>query len=71
MAAVNTGVFTISGNGLFKVNPYAQNAVATSSAFTGLGIACDAWFLFRYHWMPTNIIRVCHFLPSPYLTPIN
>jgi len=56
LAAVNTGVFTISGDSLFKVNPYARYAVASSSAFTGLGLTCDAWFLFRYHWTPTHVI---------------
>lgn len=58
MAAVNTGVFTMSGNGVFKVGSFARYAVATSSAFTGLGLTCDAWLLFRYHWLPTHLIIV-------------
>jgi hypothetical protein len=67
MAAVNTGVFTISGHGLFTVSPYAQYAIATSSAFTGLGLTIDAWFLFRYHWQPTHIVIVRSLIILPYI----
>lgn len=27
-----------------------KNAVAASSVASGLGIACDVWFLLRYNW---------------------
>ncbi|EDR06386.1 uncharacterized protein LACBIDRAFT_299945 [Laccaria bicolor S238N-H82] len=50
LAAVDTAVFSISPDSLFGVNSYARSAIATSSITSGLGIACDAWFLLRYNW---------------------
>jgi len=50
LAAVDTAVFSISPDSIFIVNPYARSAIAASSISSGLGIACDAWFLLRYNW---------------------
>ncbi|EDR13445.1 uncharacterized protein LACBIDRAFT_323094 [Laccaria bicolor S238N-H82] len=48
--SVDTAVFSISQGSLFNVNFYARRAIATSSIASGLGIACDAWFLLQYNW---------------------
>jgi hypothetical protein len=48
---VNAAVFAISPGGLFEIHPYALSAIAASSIASGLGIAIDAWFLFRYNWI--------------------
>lgn len=50
LAAVDKAVFSISPGSLFDVNSYARSAIATSSIASGLGIACDAWFLLRCNW---------------------
>ncbi|GLB43811.1 hypothetical protein LshimejAT787_1403230 [Lyophyllum shimeji] len=50
LAAVSTGVFAISPDTIFIVHSYARSAIAASSIASGLGIACDAWFLLRYNW---------------------
>jgi len=50
LAAVNTAVFSIAPGSLFMVDVYAKGAIAASSISSGLGIACDAWFLLRYNW---------------------
>ncbi|KDR68662.1 hypothetical protein GALMADRAFT_230988 [Galerina marginata CBS 339.88] len=50
LAAVDTAVFSISPGSIFNVDSWAKGAIATSSIASGLGIACDAWFLLRYHW---------------------
>ncbi|KAH9484615.1 hypothetical protein JR316_0004097 [Psilocybe cubensis] len=50
LAAVDTAVFSISPDSMFNVDSYARAAIATSSVASGLGIACDAWFLLRYNW---------------------
>ncbi|EDQ97997.1 uncharacterized protein LACBIDRAFT_318539 [Laccaria bicolor S238N-H82] len=47
---VDKAVFSISPGSLFDVNSYARSAIATSSIASGLGIACDAWFLLRCNW---------------------
>ncbi|XP_006457701.1 hypothetical protein AGABI2DRAFT_64161 [Agaricus bisporus var. bisporus H97] len=59
LAAVNAAVFAISPDSLFQIQPYALSAIAASSIASGLGIAVDAWFLFRYNWidLKTFIIR--------------
>ncbi|PPQ82814.1 hypothetical protein CVT25_009192 [Psilocybe cyanescens] len=56
---VDTAVFSISPDSIFNVDSYAKAAIATSSVASGLGIACDAWFLLRYNWadLRTFIIR--------------
>ncbi|KAF8630696.1 hypothetical protein AX15_002770 [Amanita polypyramis BW_CC] len=50
LAALNTGAFSLSANSIFRIDPWCRSAIATSSISTGLGIACDTWFLFRYNW---------------------
>jgi len=50
LAAVDTAVFSISPGSIFTVDNYARSAIAASSIASGLGIACDAWFLLRYSW---------------------
>ncbi|KAF8066531.1 hypothetical protein FPV67DRAFT_1417668 [Lyophyllum atratum] len=50
LAAVSTAVFAISPDSIFTVQSYARSAIAASSIASGLGIACDAWFLLRYNW---------------------
>jgi len=74
--SVNTAVFSISPDSIFKVDSYARSAVATSSVASGLGIACDAWFLLRYNWADIHTFIVCslstsspsffHIFSSPY-----
>ncbi|KAJ6498891.1 hypothetical protein C8R45DRAFT_980319 [Mycena sanguinolenta] len=51
LAAVDTAVFSISPGSIFEINPGARNAIAASSIASGLGIACDTWFLVRYSWI--------------------
>lgn len=48
---MNAAVFAISPDSLFQIQPYALSAIAASSIASGLGIAVDAWFLFRYNWI--------------------
>ncbi|KAF8163851.1 hypothetical protein B0H34DRAFT_341343 [Crassisporium funariophilum] len=69
LAAVNTAVFSISPDSMFTVDSYARSAIAASSIASGLGIACDAWFLLRYNWadLQTFIVRPT-LLPSNYMT---
>ncbi|KAF9460603.1 hypothetical protein BDZ94DRAFT_1299794 [Collybia nuda] len=57
LAAVNTAVLSISSDALFTVHAYARGAVAASSVASGLGIACDAWFLLRYGWAEVGVVR--------------
>ena len=59
--SVNTAVFSIAPGSLFTVGTYARGAVAASSAASGLGMACDAWFLLRYTWadLHTFIVSRC------------
>jgi len=52
LAAVNTAIFSISPDAIFAISPLARGAVAVSSIASGLGIACAAWFLVRYAWVP-------------------
>ncbi|KAG6836570.1 hypothetical protein H0H93_006674 [Arthromyces matolae] len=48
--SVDSAVFAIAPGSIFDVQTYARIAIAASSIFSGLGIASDAWFLFRYNW---------------------
>ncbi|KAG5732599.1 hypothetical protein E4T56_gene16874 [Termitomyces sp. T112] len=50
LAAVDSAVFAIAPDSIFDVESYARSAIAASSVWSGLGIACDAWFLLRYNW---------------------
>ncbi|KAF8346197.1 hypothetical protein F5887DRAFT_125664 [Amanita rubescens] len=50
LAALNTGAFSLSINSILATDPWCRHAVAASCIATGLGIACDTWFLFRYNW---------------------
>lgn len=58
MAAVDTAVFSISPDTLFVINPIARSFIALSSTACGLGIFCDAWFIFRYNFVPLDTARV-------------
>ena len=58
--SVNTAVFSIAPGSLFTVDTYARSAIAASSITSGLGIACDAWFLFRYNWADLHTFIVSH-----------
>ncbi|KAG7448893.1 uncharacterized protein BT62DRAFT_732613 [Guyanagaster necrorhizus] len=57
LAAVDTAVFSISPGSLFIINPIAQSFIAMSSTACGLGIFCDAWFIFRYNFVPLETAR--------------
>jgi len=57
LAALNTGAFSLSNNSVFHVDEWCQSAIAASSISTGLGIACDTWFLFRYTWADLDTFR--------------
>ena len=48
-------MFTLSPGSLFVVNDYARNAIALGSIASGVGLACDAWFLLRYTWIDVSI----------------
>ncbi|KAJ7677657.1 hypothetical protein B0H17DRAFT_944646, partial [Mycena rosella] len=54
-----TSVFAIdpSPQSLFKVDAFAQKAVAASSIATGLGILCTAWFLLRYYRLQSSVFK--------------
>lgn len=41
------------------VSDYAKSCIALSSIASGVGLACDAWFLLRYTWIdvPTFTTR--------------
>ena len=51
-------VFSISPGSIFTVDTYARSAIATSSVASGLGIACDAWFLLLYTWVDMHTFIV-------------
>ncbi|KAF8639358.1 hypothetical protein AX17_001547 [Amanita inopinata Kibby_2008] len=55
LAALNTAVFSIPSSAVFTVDSWARSAIATSSISSGLGIACDTWFMFRYNWAGVEI----------------
>ncbi|KAF9053434.1 hypothetical protein BJ165DRAFT_1447499 [Panaeolus papilionaceus] len=57
LAAVDTAVFSISSDSSFEVDNYARSAIAASSVASGLGIACDAWFLLRYNWIDLQTFK--------------
>ncbi|KAK0203426.1 hypothetical protein DFS33DRAFT_798925 [Desarmillaria ectypa] len=57
LAAVDTAVFSISPDTLFIINPIARSFIAMSSTACGLGIFCDAWFIFRYNFVPLETAR--------------
>ncbi|KAJ7216425.1 hypothetical protein GGX14DRAFT_696272 [Mycena pura] len=48
LAAMNMSLFTIDAQSVFEVDEFAQKAIATSTAATGLGILCHAWFLAQF-----------------------
>jgi len=58
--SVSTTTLSIPPNSIFIVGSYARGAIATSSVSSGLGIACDVWFLLRYNWtsMETCMVRL-------------
>jgi hypothetical protein len=70
-SSVNTAVFSMSSGpgSLFNVDKYAQNAIAASSVASGLGIACDAWFLLRYNWADLHTFRVRPFYSRILVVP--
>jgi hypothetical protein len=47
-SSINSAMFAITSDSIFKVDSYARTAITISSAVCGLGIACDIWFLIRY-----------------------
>jgi len=49
LAALEASVFATDPGSSFKVDDFAQHAIATGSIATGLGIVCDLWFLLRYY----------------------
>ncbi|KIL71154.1 hypothetical protein M378DRAFT_154629 [Amanita muscaria Koide BX008] len=57
LAALNTAAFSLGRGSIFKVDEWCQCAVAASAISTGLGIACDTWFLFRYTWADLDTFR--------------
>ncbi|PPQ87414.1 LOW QUALITY PROTEIN: hypothetical protein CVT25_008110 [Psilocybe cyanescens] len=60
----DTAVFSISAYSIFNVDSYAKAAIATSSVASGLGIACDAWFLLRYNWADLRTFYLSSSLPQ-------
>jgi hypothetical protein len=58
LAAIDTAVFTLSPGSMFFVNDYAKNAIALSSISSGVGLACDAWFLLRYTWVDVQTFSI-------------
>ncbi|KAJ7216421.1 hypothetical protein GGX14DRAFT_391248 [Mycena pura] len=48
LAAMNMSLFTIDSQSLFKVDEFAQKAIAASTVAIGLGILSDAWFLVQF-----------------------
>ncbi|KAK0458068.1 uncharacterized protein EV420DRAFT_411252 [Desarmillaria tabescens] len=57
LAAVDTAIFSISPDTLFPISPIARSFIAMSSTACGLGIFCDAWFIFRYNFVPLETAR--------------
>ncbi len=59
LVAIDTAVFTLSPGSMFMVSDYAKSSVALSSIASGVGLACDIWFLLRYTWLdvPTFMTR--------------
>ncbi|KAJ6522426.1 hypothetical protein DFH09DRAFT_1286849 [Mycena vulgaris] len=49
LGAVDMSLLAIDSQSLFKIDLFSQRAIAASSAATGLGLLCDAWFLVRYY----------------------
>lgn len=64
---MNAAVFAISPDSLFQIQPYALTAIAASSIASGLGMAIDAWFLFRYNWidLETFIVSIFYSICLP------
>ncbi|KAJ7268289.1 hypothetical protein C8J57DRAFT_1131282 [Mycena rebaudengoi] len=58
LAALQTSVFAIAPGSLFKVDEFAQKAIAASGISTGLGILCDGWFLLQYSRLYGGIFRI-------------
>ncbi|KAJ6539838.1 hypothetical protein DFH09DRAFT_69322 [Mycena vulgaris] len=59
IVALETSTFAIapSPESLFKVDAFAQRAIAVSSIATGLGILCDAWFILRYYCLQSTVFK--------------
>lgn len=57
LAAVNTAVLSISPDSSIKLSELALQAIASSSIFTGLGIAATAYFILRYSFSPVTLFR--------------
>ncbi|TFK23268.1 hypothetical protein FA15DRAFT_695183 [Coprinopsis marcescibilis] len=57
LAAVNTTVMSISPDSTIPLSPTALRATASSSIFTGLGIAATAYFILRYSFSPVDVFR--------------
>ncbi|KAF8129642.1 hypothetical protein K438DRAFT_869951 [Mycena galopus ATCC 62051] len=49
LGAVDMSLLAIDSQSLFKIDLFSQKVIAASSAATGLGLLCDAWFLARYY----------------------
>ncbi|KNZ71289.1 hypothetical protein J132_00070, partial [Termitomyces sp. J132] len=46
----DSAAFAIAPDSIFNVESYTRSMIAASSIWSGLGIACNAWFLLRYNW---------------------
>ncbi|KAH6914864.1 hypothetical protein BKA70DRAFT_557266 [Coprinopsis sp. MPI-PUGE-AT-0042] len=57
LAAVNTAVLSISPDATITLAEIALRAIASSSMFTGLGIASTAYFVLRYSFSPLSLFR--------------
>ncbi|TFK72754.1 hypothetical protein BDN72DRAFT_792046 [Pluteus cervinus] len=57
VATVNVAIFAIAPGSLFDVSNYARSAVAASTISSGLGLACDAWFMLRYYNISVELFR--------------
>lgn len=58
LAAIDTAVFTLSPGSMFLVTDFAKNAIALSSIASGIGLACDTWFLLRYTWIDIELFSI-------------
>ncbi|KIY46853.1 hypothetical protein FISHEDRAFT_19847, partial [Fistulina hepatica ATCC 64428] len=59
LAGINAAVFAVGGDSIFgvEVNPAMGMMVAISSIASGTGLACSAWYLFRYSSTDVNAFR--------------
>ncbi|KAJ6562472.1 hypothetical protein B0H19DRAFT_942762, partial [Mycena capillaripes] len=51
---VDMSLFIVDSQSLFKVDVFAQRAVAASSVATVFSLLCDGWFLGRYYRLQTR-----------------